>query len=1015
QSLKAHALRSFLQQGLPEYMVPSAFVSLAALPLSSNGKVDKKALPLPEAPSSADTYVAPRTPTEERLASLWAQVLRVERVGLHEDFFALGGHSLLATQLISRVRASFGIELPVRAFFEAPTVWSLAARIDAASASQQSPRLPAIEPVPRSETPPLSFAQQRLWFLSQLEPASPFYNVPAAARVRGPLDLAALRRAFEEVLRRHEALRTTFVETDGRPVQVISSEPELDLRVVDLSGLPSAERETRLHAYANREARTPFDLERAPLVRLVLLRLEAEEHVLLLPMHHIVSDGWSIGVLIRELASLYDSFLSGLPSALPALPVQYADFASWQRSFLSGSTLDSQLSWWTEHLRGIPPALELPTDRPRPPAQSFRGAHLPFSLPSSLLSSLEELSRRQGASLFMTLLAAFQTLLHRYSGSLDVVVGTPIANRHLSETEPLIGFFVNSLPLRARFDAQPSFLSLLSQVRDASLGAFAHQDLPFERLVEALSPQRSLGRTPLFQVMFALQNAPLPPLTLSSLTLEPIEVETGVAKFDLYLSLQPSADGLTGSLEYSTDLFDEPTIARLGAAYRTLLGAVVAQPELPVSRLPLLTPTERAQRLESCRARAHYPAPLVLHRHFEAQARRTPDNLALTYEDTRLTYRELEAQANRVAHRLRALGVGPETRVGLFMERSAELVVGLLGILKAGGTYVPLDPAYPRDRLTFMLEDSGVPAVVTQAHLVDTLPSHEAAVLVVDTGTAPHGPEAEPPAVECLPEHAAYVIYTSGSTGRPKGVVVTHANVTRLMDAARPFYGFAAGDVWTLFHSYAFDFSVWELWGALLYGGRLVVVPYWVSRSPEDFWRLLRDERVTVLNQTPSSFRQLMAADEALTGQGSLALRYVIFGGEALELDSLAPWFERHGDARPRLVNMYGITETTVHVTLRPIGRADVAGGSVIGGPLADLELYVLDAHLEPLPPGVAGELFVGGAGLARGYLHRPELCAERFIPHPFATEPGARLYRTGDLARALPDGDIEYLGRIDQ
>ncbi|WP_375770521.1 amino acid adenylation domain-containing protein [Archangium gephyra] len=1016
QTPDASALRAFLLQRMPDYMVPAAFVALPAFPLTPSGKVDKKALPAPDSGALARTPSRPpQSQTEVSLASLWAPLLGLSTVGAQDDFFALGGHSLLATQLASRIRASFGVELPLRALFEAPTLEALAARIDALASSSRPARLPPLVAVPRSGPLPLSFSQQRLWFLNQLEPDSPFYNVPAAVRIRGNLHLEALQRAFDEVLRRHEVLRTVFSSADGQPFQSIVPPAPLSLQVVELGALPAHAREEAILQHARAEASRPFSLAQAPLLRVSLLRLEREEHVLLLTMHHIVSDGWSIGVLIRELASLYDSFLSGLPSSLPELAVQYADFASWQRQWLSGPTLDAQLSWWTEHLRGIPPALELPTDRPRPPAQSFRGAHLPFSLPSSLLSSLEELSRRQGATLFMTLLAAFQSLLHRYSGSPDVVVGTPIANRHLSETEPLIGFFVNSLPLRARFSSQPSFLSLLSQVRDASLGAFAHQDLPFERLVEELSPQRSLGRTPLFQVMFALQNAPLPPLQLSSLSLEPLPLASRTTRFDLTLSLEPSAHGLSGSFEYSTDLFDEPTIARLGAAYRTLLKAVVAHPELPVSRLPLLAPTERAQRLESCRARAHYPAPLVLHRLFEAQARRTPDNLALAYEGTRLTYRQLEAQANRVAHRLRALGVGPETRVGLFMERSAELVVGLLGILKAGGTYVPLDPAYPRDRLTFMLEDSGVPAVVTQAHLVDTLPAHEAAVLVVDTGTEPHGPEAEPPAVECLPEHAAYVIYTSGSTGRPKGVVVTHANVTRLMDAAQPFYGFDAGDVWTLFHSYAFDFSVWELWGALLYGGRLVVVPYFVSRSPEDFWRLLRDERVTVLNQTPSAFRQLMAADEALAGQGSLALRYVIFGGEALELDSLAPWFERHGDARPRLVNMYGITETTVHVTLRPIGRADVAGGSVIGGPLADLELYVLDAHLEPQPPGVAGELFVGGAGLARGYLHRPELCAERFIPHPFATEPGARLYRTGDLARFLPDGDLEYLGRIDQ
>jgi amino acid adenylation domain-containing protein len=887
---------------------------------------------------------------------------------------------------------------------------------------------------------PLSFAQRRLWFLDQLDPGSPTYNVPIAFRVAGPLDKAVLEQSFNEIVRRHEALRTTFPAVDGEPIQVISPVLTVPVPVVDCRELPESEREAEVQRLANGEARRPFDLAQGPLLRTTLLRLGEEEHVLLLTMHHIVSDGWSAGILIRELAVLYEAFAAGKSSPLSEPPVQYADFARWQRQWLQGEVLDAQLAYWKQQLDGALSVLELPADRPRPAIQSFRGARQSLTVPQDLSESLKALSLQVGGTLFMTLLASFQTLLQRYTGQDDIIVGTPIANRDRAEIEGLIGCFANTLVLRTDLSGNPGFRDLLSRVRDVTLGAQDHQNLPFEKLVEELQPARDLSRTPLFQVMFGFQNTPMQSLQFAGLTLSPLEVYNGMAKFNLTLYMWEDQDGLTGTAEYNIDLFEAATITRMLRHFQRLLESVVANPDRCLSDLSLLPEAERRQLLvEWNNPQAHYPRDRCLHQLFETQVECSPDAVALVFEDQQLTYEELNARSNQLAHYLRNRGVGPQVLVGICLERSLQMVVGILGVLKAGGAYVPLDPASPEERLACILEDSQAHLVLTQSQLLGRLPSVDGQpstllglqssmrkaqcangnriVVCMDTDWEVIAREsAENPVSGVTAENGAYVIYTSGSTGRPKGVLVNHYNVVRLFQATHARFHFDARDVWSLFHSYAFDFSVWELWGALLYGGRLVVTPYGVSRSPEAFCDLLRAERVTVLNQTPSAFRQVVLAEGSLGSAKDLPLRLVIFGGEALELQSLKPWFDRHGDHHPALINMYGITETTVHVTYCPLGLADLSAGSgsVVGLPIPDLQVYLLDRHQQPVPIGVPGEIYVGGAGVATGYLNRPQLTADRFIPNPFNNQPGARLYRSGDLARYLPNGNLEYLGRLD-
>jgi amino acid adenylation domain-containing protein len=976
-------------------------------------------------PEGDAEIASPRTPIEEAIAAIWCEVLGDEQIGIHENFFDLGGHSLLAAQLMTRVQAVFQVEMPVRSLFEAPTIAGLAQRVEQQLQAKNLLERPPLLPVPRTQDIPLSFAQQRLWFLAQLEPESTVYLIPSIRWMHGKLNVAALERSLYALQLRHESLRTTFPVKDKQPIQLIQPMSYWQLPVIDLTGLAPHVREEQAHRLIGQEAHLPCDLVRGPLMRVRLLQLGVEEQILLLTMHHIISDGWSSEVLWRELITLYQAFVRGEMSPLPPLPIQYADFAVWQRQWLRGAVLEQHLAYWRAQLEGIPP-LELPTDHLRPAIKTYRGAVQSLQLPISLQEELLVLSQREQVTLFMLLLAAFQVLLARYSGQQDIAVGTPIANRTERALEGLIGFFVNTLVMRIQLQDHLSFTHLLGQVREVALGAYTHQDVPFEYLVEMLHPERDLSRSPFFQIMFTLQQqAATSPQT--SAAAHPQEERTRqqklpiahtTTKFDLTLNVMSSPQGLSCGVEYNTDLFEATTIQQMLAHWKVLLEGIAASPDAPLATLPLLSEEER-QRLISDHADAPMPVTSCLHTLFERQVALTPDAVALVFEDEQLTYDQLNIRANQLAHQLRVMGVQSEELVGICLERSLWLPVAILGILKAGGAYVPLDPSYPPERLAFMLTDAGISKVVTVQKLAEGAPLKDERLVAIcfDANASRLAEQAQangayPTAVDQL----AYVIYTSGSTGIPKGVLVSHANVVRLFSQTQDSFQFQAEDVWTLFHSSAFDFSVWELWGALLYGGRLVIVPYWVSRSPTMFSHLLQQQRVTILNQTPSAFYQLLVPEVLPQSVGG-SLRLVIFGGEALEAARLQPWIRLHGDQRPHLVNMYGITETTVHVTLHFVSQEEVETSrrSVIGEEIADLRLYVLDRHQLLVPIGVAGELYVGGMGVARGYLGRAELTSERFVPDPFSGQTGARLYRTGDRVRARSDGKLEYMGRVDQ
>ncbi|PBV50701.1 pyoverdine non-ribosomal peptide synthetase PvdD [Pseudomonas aeruginosa] len=1003
------SLRESLKRHLPDYMVPAHLMLLERMPLTVNGKLDRQALPQPDASLSQQAYRAPGSELEQRIAAIWSEILGVERVGLDDNFFELGGHSLLATRVISRVRQGQQLDASLKALFERPVLEAFAQGLE-----RTTDAVSTIPLADRQQPLALSFAQERQWFLWQLEPESAAYHIPSALRLRGRLDVDALQRSFDSLVARHETLRTRFRLEGGRSYQQVQPAVSVSIEREQFGEEGLIE---RIQAIVVQ----PFDLERGPLLRVNLLQLAEDDHVLVLVQHHIVSDGWSMQVMVEELVQLYAGYSQGLDVVLPALPIQYADYALWQRSWMEAGEKERQLAYWTGLLGGEQPVLELPFDRPRPARQSHRGAQLGFELPRELVEAVRALAQREGASSFMLLLASFQALLYRYSGQADIRVGVPIANRNRVETERLIGFFVNTQVLKADLDGRMGFDELLAQARQRALEAQAHQDLPFEQLVEALQPERNASHNPLFQVLFNHQSeirSVTPEVQLEDLRLEGLAWDGQTAQFDLTLDIQEDENGIWASFDYATDLFDASTVERLAGHWRNLLRGIVANPRQRLGELPLLDAPERRQTLSEWNpAQRECAVQGTLQQRFEEQARQRPQAVALILDEQRLSYGELNARANRLAHCLIARGVGADVPVGLALERSLDMLVGLLAILKAGGAYLPLDPAAPEERLAHILDDSGVRLLLTQGHLLERLPRQAGVEVLAIDGLVLDGYAESDPLPTLSADNLAYVIYTSGSTGKPKGTLLTHRNALRLFSATEAWFGFDERDVWTLFHSYAFDFSVWEIFGALLYGGRLVIVPQWVSRSPEDFYRLLCREGVTVLNQTPSAFKQLMAvACSADMATQQPALRYVIFGGEALDLQSLRPWFQRFGDRQPQLVNMYGITETTVHVTYRPVSEADLEGGLVspIGGTIPDLSWYILDRDLNPVPRGAVGELYIGRAGLARGYLRRPGLSATRFVPNPFPGGAGERLYRTGDLARFQADGNIEYIGRID-
>jgi amino acid adenylation domain-containing protein/non-ribosomal peptide synthase protein (TIGR01720 family) len=998
-------LKTVLRQSLPEYMVPNHLILLARLPLNDNGKLDRKALPRVEAGDAQRAFVAPAEGLETQLAQIWQEVLQVERVGRDDNFFELGGHSLLVLQVISRVRQQLQLELSVSSLFSAANLTEFAERAALANVSGQ----PVLQRAPIDQPQILSYAQQRQWILWQLDPQSSAYNIPAALRLKGTLNREALREAFAHLQARHQTLRTTF-EQDGqqaRPVLHDNLALQLNERALDQSSIDNAVAE---------EIARPFDLRNGPLWRVLLLQVNTDEHVLVLTVHHIAADGWSMQIMVDEFSALYQAAVEGKAANLSSLSVNYSDYARWQRDWLEAGEGTRQLTWWSEQLAGIQTPLELPSELTRPARRTERGASLVLNVDRELLAGLRQRAQEQQVTLFMLLLASFQTLLHRQSGQSSISVGVPSAGRSRLETEGLIGFFINTQVLRAEIDGQQSFSTLLQQVKRMALGAQANQDLPFEQLVDALQPDRSLNNSPLFQVLYNHQQqlGASVERTVADLQIKRLHWQQHTTQFDLVLDTQEQGDKLDASLTYATDLYDEASMERLAEQWLDLLRAVVVDPQQRVAELPLLKAAQRDALIQHWNPtfQAQPPSP-TLHHLFEAQAAERPNAIALVYEGEHLTYAALNAQANRLARKLREQGVGPEVCVGIATERAMPLVIGLLAILKAGGAYVPLDPQYPAERLSYMIEDSGITLLLTQQHLIDGLPARDGVqVLSLESLQLEAFSDDNLPAL-ATPDNLAYVIYTSGSTGRPKGALLSHGNVGRLLTATANEFNFGPDDVWTLFHSYAFDFSVWELFGSLCTGGRLVIVPYYISREPQEFHRLLCDEGVTVLNQTPTAFRQLLPI--ACASERNLALRQVIFGGEALEVASLRPWFERFGDQQPTLVNMYGITETTVHVTYRAIRLADLDGKaqSPIGLPIRDLRWYLLDSQLQPVPVGVAGELYIAGAGLARGYHGRFGLTAERFVPSPF--DASQRLYRSGDLARQRADGSVDYLGRIDQ
>ena len=1009
-TLSLDDLRLFIKGCLPEYMIPVAFVALAELPLTTNGKIDRKVLPAPDFTQPRTTYVAPRTPAEEMLAAIWAEVLRLSGVGAHDNFFELGGHSLLATQVMARARRAWQVDVPLSALFESPTVAELAPHFEVALREGVSIAAMPIVPVPREDRPPLSFAQQRIWFLDQLQPGSPLYNIPAAVAVHGPLDISALKQSFSEVVRRHEVLRTTFTDVSGEPVQVIHVAAPVPLPMRNLSELPAADRPAEVERLVSAEAQWSFDLSAGPLLRVGLLRLAEEEHVALINMHHIISDGWSVGVLIQEITSLYAVYTGRQPMELAELTIQYTDYAVWQREHLTGAVLEAQLSYWRTQLAGAPPVLELPTDRARSAVQSHHGATERVELSAELTSGLRELSRRSGTTLFMTLLAGFQSLLSRYTGQNDVVVGTAIAGRTQRETEALIGFFVNILVLRTNVSSEISFNELLQRVREVCLGAYAHQDVPFEMLVEEMQPERSLSHTPLFQVMFALQNAPRGDAEMAGLTIRMLKAESETSKFDLLLNLREGAERLEGWIEYSTELFEGQTIRRMTAHFELLLRGMVAEPGRRVAELAILTEAEKRQLLvEWNDTQSEYPWEQCIHELFEQQAARTPDAMALVFDGQRLSYRELNHQANRLARYLQQVGVGPEVRVGICVERSLEMVVGLLAILKAGGAYVPLDQTYPQERLSFMLEDAQVSVLVTHRGMSERF--QESSLRVVCLNTEQNliaAQSSETPRAEVSADNLAYVIYTSGSTGRPKGVSVTHRAVNRLILNTN-YINLNSSDRVAQASNPAFDAATFEIWGTLLNGALLVGISRDVSLSPSDFARQIEDERISVMFLTTALFNQVARN----VPQAFRSLRYLLFGGEAVD-----PRWVREvlsTGAPDHLLHVYGPTENTTFSTWYEVQDVTAEATTVpIGQAIANSQTYVFDQNQQPVPVGVAGELYLGGAGLARDYLNSPELTAQRFIPHSHSDEPGARLYGTGDLVRHRADGNIEFLGRVD-
>ncbi|MBJ8050289.1 amino acid adenylation domain-containing protein, partial [Bacillus cereus group sp. N18] len=996
--------REHVKGQLPNYMVPVYFVKLDELPLTPNGKVDTKALSLPAEEVVGDGYVPPRTQAEELVVAVWKQVLGRDKIGVYDDFFELGGHSLLATQIVSRLQEAFEIEMPLRELFEHSTVEALAQQLEKLHRGGLSKGIPSLTKMDRGQIVPLSYAQQRLWFFDRFMPKNTLYNIPITLRLKGIWVPMALEKSLNALINRHEILRTTIQEIEGETLQVISSSNFKKLPVIDLSHLPLDEKEQVIYQLIRKEAETPFDLEIGPLLRVNLIRLEQDEWILSCTMHHIISDGWSMGVFLKEWMALYEEEVEGVPARLPELSIQYADYAQWQRKWLDDSIMKEQLDYWMEELSGDLPVLQLPTDRQRPSVQTYSGAMHYFLLPDSLSEQLELLSRQEGATLFMTLLAAYQSFLSRYTSQSDILVGSPIANRHYKETEGLIGFFVNTLAYRVQLNGDSTFQEVLSQVRQKVLKAYDYQDIPFEKVVEKVQPDRSTSYSPLFQTMFTMNNTVDSLPKLNNRSIENINMDTSVAKFDLTVSMEKGKDGILTAFEYNTDLFDASTIERMANHFQYWLNEVTRYPERLLIEHSLM-PNEEVEKLvvEWNKTKVAYPNELVIQDLLEEQVNKNPDAIAIVYEGQVWSYRELHEQANQLAHYLQKQGVKSESLVGLCVERSPDMIIGALGILKAGGAYVPLDPAYPEQRLRYMSQDSGIQILITQEDPKEWL-SDGIENIYLDRDRELISQESiYSPVIDVAPENLAYVIYTSGSTGNPKGVMVEHRSLVNLVFWHQDVWKITEQDRGTQIAGTAFDVAVLETWPYLAKGASLYIPTEMVRTDPE----ALRDWLVA--NQISIAFMPTPLAERALKLQWpeETALRILLTAGQALK------HYPVH-DLPFILINGYGPAECTVLSTICEFPMESTGGTPPIGRPIANTEIYVLDKNQKPVPIGVAGEIYIGGVGVSRGYLNRPELTEERFIPDPFSNKKGARLYRTGDFAKYLSDGNLEYLGRID-
>jgi amino acid adenylation domain-containing protein len=1008
QDFNSGELRNFLSSKLPDYMIPHTLMVMEKLPVLPNGKLDRNSLPEPDISAIQSEFIPPQTPTQEIIAKIWAEVLGIEKIGIHDNFLELGGHSLLASLVISRLREALSLELSIASLFAAPTVATFSEQI---GTSVQN-LLPTLEPVPRNIELPLSLTQQRFWFLDQMEGANPAYNIVRVLNLQGSLNFTGLEGAIATIINRHETLRTSFGIADGKPIQVIADKLAFTLPVIDLQELAEDQKTTEAQRLTTNEYLRPFALTESSLLRVTLMQLGAESHQLLVIMHHIISDAWSVGNFLQELSVIYSALTAGLPSPLPKLSIQYADYAYWQRQWLENQP--AQLDYWQQQLADIPAVIELPTDRSRTAIQTFRGDLQKFQFDSQLTHKLKNLSQKSGSSLFMTLLTAFVILLSRYSGQEDIVVGSPISNRNRVALEPLVGFFVNTLVLRTRLQENPTFEELLQQVRQMALDAYAHQDVPFDQLVETLQPQRHLSHSPLFQVMFVLQNSPSSKLELRDLQVTQIELQraTAGANFDLTLSMQEKdselGTELIGAFEYNANLFNADTIARMVESFHTLIEAVVANPQERIRTLPLLTASQEHQLLvEWNNTVTDYPQKSI-HQLFEEQVEKTPDAVALVFEDQQLTYQQLNSQANKLAHYLQFLGVEPEILVGVYLERSLEMIVGYLGILKAGGAYVPLDPNYPPERLNYMVADSQMSIILTHSlllpHLSLTLEQPQTKIICWDKDFEIEiaNQSSHNPINNFTPENLAYVIYTSGSTGRPKGVLIQHSALLNLVFWHLNNFQVTSSDRTTQLAGTAFDAAVWELWPYLVVGASIYLIKSEFLLSAETLQEKLISHNITI------SFIPTPLAEQLclLPWSENTTLRTMLTGGDRLNSypSNKLPF---------KFFNNYGPTENTVVTTSGQIlSEASDSKFPPIGLPIANTQVYILDRYLQLLPIGVYGEIYIGGLSLARGYLNRPDLTSERFIANPFVAN--ERLYKTGDLGRYLPDGNIDFLGRID-